>query len=522
MMPIERDSSQITLTVSGRAAPPELINELIDITVEESLLLPPTFVIRLRDPDLAWSDRALFTVGATVVIQAPHTDGASVPLLTGEITMISLEFTAQGPLMTVRGRDLRYRLMRDRKTRTFPDMSTTEIVHAIASAAGLEAQVDLTDDSAAQARQENQSDWEFTCAHLRQRGLTVALEGTTLHVRPASSPPARHRLSWSETLKQLRVYEQAGEEGVTAIVHGWDATHQEEFRAVAQSEGAASSRQLAIQQSVASQDAANVLAQSLLEDLVSVHVEVEGVATGMPELHPGALIQLAEGGARYRGDYMVTVVKHRFDGMTYSASFQASDQQEQTLLALEAARESAPPRSALRSHGGHTLTLDRDGGEVIRIQTANNRHVLLTDTDQGITISTDNHSINLDDQGRILALDSQGDLRIRAAGKLQIEARSGIQMKSGTTIDINAIATMLLRSNAALAIKSHTALKLESQANIQVRSDDAFNLDVGTMQIRSREMEMQALGNLRIQANALMDLKTNAVMSLQGSLVKIN
>ena len=47
---------QFDITISGQAAPPELIRNVIEIVVDDSLHLPDMFTLRIHDRNLQWVD----------------------------------------------------------------------------------------------------------------------------------------------------------------------------------------------------------------------------------------------------------------------------------------------------------------------------------------------------------------------------------------------------------------------------------------------------------------------------------
>ncbi|MCU0490470.1 MAG: phage baseplate assembly protein V, partial [Chloroflexaceae bacterium] len=133
----------------------------------------------------------------------------------------------------------------------------------------------------------------------------------------------------------------------------------------------------------------------------------------------------------------------------------------------------------ISSRVGHELVMGENaaGGDgFVHLKTKAGRIVKISDTDKGVLIKTDNHSVKLDDQGRLLAIESGGDLNIKANGKVSIEGQTGVEVKSNTTMALNANATMEIKANATMAISS----------------------------------------------NAPMDVKSSAILNLQGTLVKIN
>lgn len=133
----------------------------------------------------------------------------------------------------------------------------------------------------------------------------------------------------------------------------------------------------------------------------------------------------------------------------------------------------------IRTRAGYELRFDEnDNGSqgYIRLKTKSGRTLIISDTDKGVEIKTDAHKVKLDDQGRVLTLESQGDLKISAKGKIAIEGQTGVEVKS----------------NTSLALQATSTLDIKSQ------------------------------GTATLQANATLDVKSSAILTVQGTMVKIN
>ena len=133
----------------------------------------------------------------------------------------------------------------------------------------------------------------------------------------------------------------------------------------------------------------------------------------------------------------------------------------------------------IRTRTGYEIRFDENSSGAqgyIQIKTAAGRIMTLSDTDKAIEVKTDSHTVKLDDQGRVLSLESQGDLKLSAQGKIMISGQTGVEVKSNTT--------MSLQANASLDLKSN--------------------------------------GTASLQANAMLDVKSSAILNVQGTLVKIN
>ncbi|HYF62708.1 MAG TPA: hypothetical protein VD886_07825, partial [Herpetosiphonaceae bacterium] len=110
--------------------------------------------------------------------------------------------------------------------------------------------------------------------------------------------------------------------------------------------------------------------------------------------------------------------------------------------------------------------------------------VVISDTDKGIDIISEKHSIKLDDQGSAVKIVSGGTLEITAGANKLSFTNSGLELAG---------------SGGKLAIAA-AGVELSAQANMTVKAN----------------------ANCDVQANAMMNLKTSAIMNIQGTLVKIN
>ena len=112
---------EFTVQVNGAALPNEAMADLIGLTVLEDVDAAGMFSLTLTAWDTVqmrpkWIDDKLFREGNPVEIGFGYRDRKEV-LMMGEITAIEPDFAeAQPPTLTVRGHDLRHRLMRARRT----------------------------------------------------------------------------------------------------------------------------------------------------------------------------------------------------------------------------------------------------------------------------------------------------------------------------------------------------------------------------------------------------------------------
>jgi len=136
-------------------------------------------------------------------------------------------------------------------------------------------------------------------------------------------------------------------------------------------------------------------------------------------------------------------------------------------------------RRVLRTRTGHTLTFDDASGAghaAIEIKTGGGLRLLLSDGDRTIVLQSASHTITLSDGGSgAVTIESSGDLLFKAQGKLGL-AGGGSRLELGPG-----------------------GVKLESAANLT----------------------LQGAGQVAL-SGATTDVKASAMLTIQGSLVRIN
>src|SRR6476659_3913516 len=109
------------IKIDGTDAATEVMDDLLEVTVESSLYLPSMFTIHVHDEKLKWMDSGPFELGKQVEIATiPEEGGASHTLIKGEITAIEPDFRegTQATLM-IRGYDRSHRLHRGTNSKAY-------------------------------------------------------------------------------------------------------------------------------------------------------------------------------------------------------------------------------------------------------------------------------------------------------------------------------------------------------------------------------------------------------------------
>lgn len=236
--------SHFYLKLGGADAPAELMADLGNVEVDDSLHIPDMFTLQVRDPRFQWGDSDLLRVGQEVEILAVASEGgAPKRLLIGEITGVEPEYPYNGvPLLMVRGYDRAHRLHRGKKTRSFQQVTDSDMVMRIAREYGLRPDVDATTDVYEYILQNNQTDFEFVQERARRIGYTFLVDDRALvFKKPANMPAEVVELEYGVTLRQFRPRMTTASQYKEVIVKGWDPVAKREIVAQARPGGGGSS-----------------------------------------------------------------------------------------------------------------------------------------------------------------------------------------------------------------------------------------------------------------------------------------
>jgi phage protein D len=121
------------IQVNGQPLSADIAADLLTVTVEEDVSAPGMFVFELAEENQGATrvDEDLFSIGRQVVVEMGYVDALD-PVIEGEITGLEPEFSSREiPRLRIRGLDLRHRLLRGTRTRTFLKMTDSAIAQKI-------------------------------------------------------------------------------------------------------------------------------------------------------------------------------------------------------------------------------------------------------------------------------------------------------------------------------------------------------------------------------------------------------
>jgi phage protein D len=381
-------AAEAKLEIDGQSAPDKLMEDILQVSVEESLHLPSMFAIVIRNSafpgqigqaaeqsrngadqsDQAsnpmWEHQNLFAIGKSIRIgfsssttessefQTQETDW----IITGEMTAIETHFTAgsQAPLI-IRGYDHSHRLYRGHYNRSFQNMTDTDIVRKILAEVGIST--GAIDDSGSPhdyVFQENQTNMEFLRERAARNGFELFVQNGKLNFRK----PKRNEsleLKWLRELTSFQVRVTSAEQVSAVEVRGWDYKQKRAIVATRDRadiltktdfgkgkdtssafQGKPNSPKLVlVDQPVSTNQEAEKMAQALFNELSDEFVHADAQAQGNPGIRPGRVVKIAgEEMGKYKGDYYITETHHTFSERVYKTAFSVRGLRGGSLLSL--------------------------------------------------------------------------------------------------------------------------------------------------------------------------------------------
>jgi phage protein D len=348
----EQHVAGIDVLVGGQNLDPVWRDLTIEVKVVDSLTLPDMALVRLSDPKGENIDSQPLQLGKDLEIKVAATgDRATTRIFKGQIAAVEPEFTANGCIISIRAYDKAHKLNRERKTRTFQQMSAGDMVKKIANEAGLTPKVTSTNVVHEFFQQSNETDWDFIWRLALMHDYEVVVDDTSLEFRPANTAGgAALALKWQDTLISFRPRMSGVQQPKTVNVRAWDPKAKKVVNGTAAS-GVTTSTAGVTRASVsndlgggttavtdrvaANNGEANAIAKATLNRLSDAFYEADGVAFGSPKIKAGAKVKVEGVGQKFGGTFTVTSSTHSYRGTTgYQTSFQISGRSSRTLLEL--------------------------------------------------------------------------------------------------------------------------------------------------------------------------------------------
>jgi len=329
----------------GKPLPQQIAGQVTEVMVESRLDLPGNFAVTLNDGSLASIDsrEGLLREGGRLEISLGF-DKKYRSLITGEISAVSAEMSAQGIFARVTGFDLLHRLSRGTNYRRYESgggdgLTDSMIARNLLNDAGLKPAVDDTTDRSVPRIQDNRSDLDFLVILANLNGFYLYCEDDRAFF--SASPPDRGEvaLTWGKNLRTF--YPGLNLNGLvnTLEVRGWDLSLDESFvetversredllflssagrDMMGRGSGGGSVLNLHDALITSGSDAKRFLSSVMRQKQGLVFAT--GSCIGNSELRAGTKLQV-QGAGRFSGNYVVTRAVHNFSSRGYTTVFNA-------------------------------------------------------------------------------------------------------------------------------------------------------------------------------------------------------
>lgn len=258
---------------------------------------------------------------------------AESPVFDGRITALQGRFPREQPpelLLLAEDRFQDLRMLR--RSRTFDDVSDSDVFEQIAREHSLQPDVDVDGPQHVVLAQVNQSDLAFLRERAQAIDAEVWIEGETLHVQSRQRRRTGEvTLTYGEGLHEFAVTADLAEQRTSVAVSGWDVAGKSGIDATAaqsavQSElnGDVSGASLLEQHFgrrperlvhciPLNDDEAQSLADARFREIARRFVSGRGLCEGDPRIRVGTHVSLRELGPMFDGKYYVCEAKHTFD-----------------------------------------------------------------------------------------------------------------------------------------------------------------------------------------------------------------
>jgi uncharacterized protein involved in type VI secretion and phage assembly len=546
------------IEIDGQAAPAALMERILHISVEESLHLPSLFTLVLNNSALPgktsqpmWEHADLLAIGKSIRIGFRNnaTNASEFQqqekdwIIWGEITALETHFTAgsQAP-MIVRGYDRSHRLHRGRHNRSFQNMTDTDIVSKIIEEVNIPKGV-LEDSGAPRdyVFQENQTNMEFLRERAARNGFELFVQNGKLYFRRPQQDGTLE-LNWLKELTSFQVRVSSAEQVGEVEVRGWDykqkraivATHRQANRLTQTEHGAGNQTSSAFQgkptapklivvdQPVSKTQHAEKMAEALFQELSDEFVQADAQAQGHPGIRPGRVVKIqGEPMGKYKGNYYITDTHHTFSERVYKTTFSVRGLRGGDLLSLLSPPTRLKPGQTLLI-GKVTNNDDPEGLGRVRVKfpTLTEEHesqwarmvAMGAGKGRGFDCLPE-----IDDE--VLVGFEHGDIhRPYVMGGLW-NGSDAPPAKVGDSVTSSKVRLRTFKTRTGHELQFAEEPKGGSQAGIYIKTAGGHEIRINDS---DRSLTLSSTGDLKIKAMGNIDINANGIITVKGSLIKLN
>ncbi len=312
--------------VDGDEISEELYGQLSEVRVELSVGAAGWFQLRFSSEEPL---PAAFAIGKRVEISFDDTSGSAKKVFVGAIDGLAVEYDRTARVLVVSGYDNRRKIGTDPQVRAFTNQSYSDVLRAIASDAGLSAQIDsAASEPTFEHLMQVGSNIEFVHRITTRLGMEWLVDGTTMIVRPRERG-STIELEFGEDLRRFNARYTSREHPETVEVHGWDPASKQAIVTSETSAQTSPAGDVTIESSsrsrsregrtartwahpIVSESDGEAIAKGYARRMASGDLVGRGETTGNPALVPGVLCDVDGIDENWNGTYYVTSAEHVF------------------------------------------------------------------------------------------------------------------------------------------------------------------------------------------------------------------
>ncbi len=309
-----------------------LVEENIDGLFRSEIILNNFGVRRSGGMDYLFFDRDKLDFGKEIGLRlGPGSPAQQV--FAGRITGLEAEYPPGGnSRIVVLAEDRLQDLRMTRRTRSFEDLSDSDVINQIVREHGLVADVNVTGERHKSLAQVNQSDLAFIRERARAVNAEVWVTERTLHVKPRTQQSGSPiELAYGVSLTAFQVRADLAHQCTELRVSGWDVAGKQAILATGtpslmtselenEQDGGAilkrafGERKAAVVHTVPlTNGEAQSIAQARYRERARRFVTGSGEADGDARIRVGVSVKLSGLGRLFDGKYYVTRVRHLYD-----------------------------------------------------------------------------------------------------------------------------------------------------------------------------------------------------------------
>ncbi|AVH62302.1 type IV secretion protein Rhs [Nostoc sp. 'Peltigera membranacea cyanobiont' 213] len=569
--------SQPKVQIEGLDDSSELMKDLVQITIEESLHLPAMFTLVVHNSYLPTSERSenkpwryeqVFKIGKKVKLgfsgsttQDPNfkKDVEEDFLMQGEITAMEVHFNDKSEAdIIVRGYDISHRLHRGRYNRSFLNETDSDIVKKVVKQVGIKlGNIESTSEVHKYVFQENQTNMEF----LRERAARIGFElFITEDKINFCNPKVQGSLSlkWLVNISKFSTRVTSAEQVSSVEVRAWDYSQKRLISQIAKKEkqvtetgnklGSSTStafsnlnspKMTVVDKPVTSENQAKAMAQALCDELGGEFVYADAKATGNPEIRPGRVINLEGMGDRYSGKYYVTETRHFFNQRVYETDFSVRGlrsgnlfttlspekrlQPSETLLVGIVTDNKDPEKMGRVKVKFPTLTEDHtsDWARVVAVGAGQNRGFdCLPEVNDEVLVGFEHGDIH-----RPYVIGGVWNGKDAPPEKVGDSVTSGVRLRTIKT-RVGHVLQFVEEdkgsSKTGIRVETKDGHKIylnDSQRCIEIETKGGHRIKMDDM---AKSVSVKSTGNMSLDAAGNIDISANGTITVKGALIRLN